>query len=499
MRSAPRRPPVDDDPIIEVAPELAVGDGEAFHDEHALPTDVDLAPPFSSPVAASLPSAPRPRAPMTTLPGVRGRSPDRGEAKSGQAQLRHPLLAHRLRLRVTSDRTALSVAVGVFTALAVAGILSAIVFVATRDDAPTAAGAPPLGAQPATTQGTTAGAPQLAAAAPAAGAQGTGSAVCELSQPPRKLAAAILPTVPPMLSTAPGDGHVAVGFAASAYQATGLIVNADDLSSEVRLSEQTSRPVFRVTPLPHRSPVTFAIDHDDARVAGLRTVPARTPFQLGLAREDLVRIEPGREPSVIWPGGGRGGIGEPQFASIDGKGHAVALRRGRDAGEIVFGWLAQGGARDTDLVRIDVGPREVGTPALATNDHAALIVSAARGLGERWHLYGALAEAGKAAGPARRIEPSDTGGNEIAPLVIALPRSGWLLRWLEGQPGAWRVRSRVLDASLAPQGAIVELGGPDGVSEAPGAMIVRKGRVVALHQQSAGRANELWASVLRCP
>ncbi|MCA9597891.1 MAG: hypothetical protein KC776_31480 [Myxococcales bacterium] len=415
-----------EDPVIEVAPELS------------------LAPPVLPPAAFHPPMPPPPPAEDPRLV---------------------PLV-----LRLTSDRTAIAAAIGVFAAITVVGVVVSLVLVArSRSTTP---------------------APSTAAAtAPIAPAAVPASVSCRLSELPRRLAPEATFDITPQVAAAPGD-KIAVGFVTPSQEAVGLIVSLDGLSTETRLRKQGSGRILSVSPLPHRSPVTFAVDEPVATLQLAKTIGS---MRLGATSAGIVRLEPGRDPSVVWPGP-PGTITTLSAASLEGVGTAVALGRGGESGDVVFGWLSSDGSRGTDLGRLAVGQRRVGAPAVAAGDGGALTVFAAHGTGEPWSLYAALAKPGKLPVTTVRLEPGDVPANQRGPVVAALPSGGFLLAWREGR----RLRARPLDAALRATGPIVEIANDIDLVPAPGALGVRHDRVLSLYGVRSGNATELWGAVLSC-
>lgn len=404
-----------------------------------------------------------------------------------------------------SSPRAISAAIGVFAAL-VLGMLVIMVATTLRqtDREPSATG-PVVAARPLNTPRTpepvtppnTATAPATARpAAPPVGPTPLGS--CRLVTVPRRIAGPAMPSVPVMATTAPGLNRVAIGYASGRNHAEGAIVNLDDLSVEPRYSEELTGPVFRVTPLTDRAPVAFAVDRDDSRIQTLRTIAASPPLRVGTSYFGFVRLNEPAAPTVIWPGARFDGISEPSFAITDRDGYGISFRSGRGSGDVLAGWLTKSGTADGDLGRVDAGAREVGPPSMAANDKHVVVVFAARGTGEAWHLRIASAPRGKAPTTSRELVPLQGAAAEaVSPVIVALA-NGFLLHWLEGPPGARRVLARTLDDSLRPQGVPIELAQGAAILDAPGALAFRSGRVLAVHLASADKSVELRAAVLAC-
>lgn len=406
-------------------------------------------------------------------------------------------------LHLTNSKT-LSAAIGVFAALVV-GMLVIMVAATLRDDpneTPAPSG-PVVAARPLTTSPRVTAPPATTPVAPATTQAPAPPppplGACRLVTVPRRIAGPAMPNVVPMAASAPGPSRVALGYASGRNHADGIIVNLDDLSVEPRYSEELTGPVFRVTPLTDRAPVTFAVDRDDPRIQNLRTLPSSPPLRVGTSYFGFVRLNEATSPTVIWPGARFEGISEPAFAVTERDGHGIAFRSGRGSGDVLAGWLTPSGTADGDLVRVDAGAREVGAPSMAAGDKSVVVAFAARGPGEPWHIRVAVAPRGKVPNLSRELAPLQSGGAEaIAPVIVALPSGGFLLQWLEGPAGARRVMVRTLDEKLRPQGVPLELAQGAAVQDAPGALVLRSGKVLAVHLAAADKSVELRGAVLVC-
>jgi hypothetical protein len=204
-------------------------------------------------------------------------------------------------------------------------------------------------------------------------------------------------------------------------------------------------------------------------------------------------------PTTLWTGGRSEAMSEPSFTTTDRDGHGIAFRSGRTSGDVWVGWLTPSGTADGDLQRIDAGPREVGTPVIATDDRRVVVVFPARAAGEAWRLRIASAPRGKLPKVSQEIEASTAGaGDAFAPAIVALPRGGWLLTWLEGPLGARRIVARTLDDRLAPVGLPVEIATGPSIQDNPGTLVVRGDRVLSVYLNARDKLVELVGSVLRC-
>jgi hypothetical protein len=452
--------------------------------------------PAPTPAQAPAPSAPAPPRPQRpqqylSLPAPPGVPYITREA---------PPLVQTHRRRRAMERNAYAAAVGVFGALALSSIIGAIVMLTWRSGSDEDKAAP---ARPARAIGTPAPTIPSPAPLPAAGTvagAATGAArPCALFRAAERIAGPAMPDVLPMVAPAPGLDRVAVGYASGKNHADGIVVHLNDSSVEPRYSEELAASVERVTPLTDRAPVAFAVDGEVSQVRAVRTVPAHPPFRVGVSFFGFVRINQGLDPMVVWPGGRYDGIGEPVFVTTDRDGYGVTFRAGRGSGDVFAGWLTASGTADGDLVRIDAGPREVGPPAIASNDQSVVVVFSARGPGQPWKLRAASAPRGKVPRDSRDLDVSIPGaGDMVSPSIVALPNRGFVVQWLEGAQNSRRVVARTLSPKLEPVGLPIELSSRPGVQDTPGALVARDGHVLALHMVAADRQVDLWGAVLSC-
>lgn len=483
---APRRDPglgFEEVPTVSIQPDLLAA--------NAAPPPGPATPTAPS-VLERAPSGYAGLPPELALPPERSESPAAYAPRASSAPPRRRSVLERV------DPRALAAAIGVFAAL-VMGALVLMLASTFRDDPqdPDVRQSPVIAARPLTTARPQPTEPtQRPALLPSNPSPNAG---CRLVMVPRRVAGPIVPSVPPMVAAAPGQSRVAIGYASAKNHAEGVIVNLDDLSVEPRYTEEFNGPVFRVTPLADRAPVAFAVDRDDPRIQVLRTVPASPPLRIGTSYFGLVRANETTSPTVIWPGARFDSIGEPAFAITERDGYGIAFRSGRGGGDVQAGWLTPSGTADGDLARIDAGAREVGAPSIAAGDHGVVVAFAARAAGEPWHVRVAVAPRGKVPAGSRELSSTAAGAvDAILPSIVTLPNGGYLLQWLEGPAGARRVVARTYDDKLTQVGVPIELAQGVGIQETPGALVVRSGKVLALHSALVEKNAELRGAVLFC-
>lgn len=373
---------------------------------------------------------------------------------------------------------------------AIAGALGAlvIVLIVARRETPSPTAAPiPEAVAPATraTTATPTGAPSRGA--------------CTLARPAERLAAEIAQGVPPLAADAGDGSRIAIGFAATTGEAVGLLIDPTTLAVERAFDDQGAAAVEAVVPERRDGKTTFAVHRAGARLTGARAVDGPTRFTLGMSEEGLARVEPGKAPVVVWPGGAGEKFTDLRVATTPKGDHAVTFRRGGQSGDVLVGWLGADGARARDLERVGA-PAMRGTPMVAANADSVLVVFAARATAsDHWGVQLAL---GTASAPPRdskpfTIPPGGPGREAISPSAAGLG-SGWLLQWTEGSAGRHEVRVQTLDDALLPIGEPVTVS-PTGANAGQGVVWIRGTAGLSLFLVARGQGHELWGALLKCP
>lgn len=348
----------------------------------------------------------------------------------------------------------------------------------------------------------TAPAPPPSVVRPVAGVLILPTPRCALEKTAVRLADSAFFAVPIVLADAPGNGDVAVGFAATKDHAVGLRIDPASLTATQAFDETVSNTtLLGIVPLARSGALTFAIDHADAPVASERTVDAAKPFAVGAGADGFSRAV-GQETELIWPSKAKHPeITTPRVATVPGVGSVVVFRHGGQEGKILVGWLNEDGTRRTELVPSDTTASLVGTPAVAASDKAALVAYAARGsTTEPWHIELLTMPVGDLPGHASTfsLPPGGPGGEAIAPAAAGISGGRFVVQWTEGASGNRTVRAEELSADLVPQGDAITLSGPD-QDAGQGALWVRSGRVLSLFFVKKDPSPELWGALLRCP
>ncbi len=326
-------------------------------------------------------------------------------------------------------------------------------------------------------------------------------AACRLAHRALELRPTVLPRVPLYAAPVPGSSHVALGYANSQYDATGLDVDPFSLRAQIPLSRMGVAPVDGVVPLGASGKLDFAIDRNDAGLESAHTISAKVPFRVGYADGSLSRLAPGGSPQAVWSGLERGkkptGL---RAATIAGFGHAITFRLGNEQGQVMVGWLGPDGARKSALGPIDISAAALGTPAIAASGNSIAVAVAARSDElSPWAIRIATAAAGKLPIAARYFSlPSGGPGHDaFAPTLTGLSGGRWLLEWTEGTRGDHAVRAQTLDATLSPIGAPVTLS-PHGADAGQGVIQASGTRATGFYLVKARHGYQLWATSLDC-
>jgi hypothetical protein len=298
----------------------------------------------------------------------------------------------------------------------------------------------------------------------------------------------------------PKGRRVAVGFAESPTDASGLVIEVESFQVKHLFTQSSKEPLSGVVPITDSSKLHFVFDIDSDSLHFPRTVNANPSFRLGLTDAGVVRLAGSQPPEVIWPHTAREPTTEIRLAAL-GALHALTFRRGGQAGSVRFGWLKSDGRKHSELMQISPDSGLSGTPVIAQNGNAALVAYAWRpNTDVYWSIQLALAEPRGTPGRPTPfpIPPGGPGFEAISPAATGLPGGRWLLQWTEGSAGARQVRAQVLGADLSPIGSAVTLSTPD-QNAGQGALASQAEFALSLFLVSKGRGHELWGAPLKCP
>ncbi len=326
-------------------------------------------------------------------------------------------------------------------------------------------------------------------------------AACTIVTQATKIAEWADPAITPAFAAIPGSERVVIGFGQSGTYAIGITIDPRTLDHDQVFREFRHDKLVSVVPTAKNGELHFQVVRDGFTLANARSIDAATPFFLGATANGIERLVGKGDASPVWPFADADKETVPRVATVDGVGHAVALRRGGLSGRISIGYLNPSGDRQTDLADIRVNATFVGTPAVAANDGTLLVAFAART--ERnspWTLALAQAKFGELPKDARAfpIPSGGPGGNAISPAIGPLAGDRWLLQWTEGSSGNRVARAQVLDRALSPISDPVNLS-PEGANAGQGA-VWAKGDVgtILYYVQNDKKSHELWGTSVQC-
>jgi hypothetical protein len=178
------------------------------------------------------------------------------------------------------------------------------------------------------------------------------------------------------------------------------------------------------------------------------------------------------------------------ITQVSGRGYAVAFRRG-DA-DVRAGWIDDGGAKKTDLVRLTSEALKSSAPSIAhSGERVVVTFSAVDAQGTSRIVLADLS-------PKLRTLPT-TGQNPRAPAVEALGKDRFVVSWLEGDAASGRsLHTRVVNADLEPLGADESIATFTRPVESVALWQHADHTVVLLSERAAESRNELFAQRLEC-
>ncbi|MGC4093885.1 MAG: hypothetical protein QM756_39465 [Polyangiaceae bacterium] len=318
---------------------------------------------------------------------------------------------------------------------------------------------------------------------------------CSLLLPAAKLAPNVERNVEPSVVSLEGD-RAAIGFAASAGEAQGIVIDLTSFDVTRSFSEPGDARVSHVAYVAE-SPPRFDVQRDSLELRSMRALSSSPPLDLAVAKDALV-ARAGAEKSLLWAlPAGHGA--EPRAARLDDGSHRVVLRRGGAEGELVTGVIGADGRARGELESIQSGARLLGTPAIAAGKSSVMVVFAGRDQKtDPFRLRFSELRAGQPGVPASELAIVGDGNGAIAPSLTALGDEGWLLQWTSGEVGRYRVFVQALSATMSPLGTPVPVS-PMGANAGQGVVRVIGERVLSLFVLPVPGHDELWGAVLKCP
>jgi len=322
-------------------------------------------------------------------------------------------------------------------------------------------------------------------------------ASCRLTLPAARIAALFMRSVPPYAATTVGPGgELALGIAETKTKGVGLRLNPNTLDVSSVFEEEGKDAVRGVVPLTRSGSLTYFVDRDDRALRSAHTIDEVPPFTLGVSDAGFSRVVAG-SASVIWQLDPSSKITEPRLASLPNYGYGVTFRRGGQSGAVLLGFVANDGAKKSELAEVPAAPKFLGTPVIAGSNAGALIAFAGRESPDAaWKLYVSLTKPGAEPGPARELG-GGSGAGAISPAIAALSGDRWLVQWTEGSSAQYHVHVQTFAADLSAIGASVAVS-PKGANAGQGALAPFANGVAALFILTTAGHDELWGATLAC-
>jgi hypothetical protein len=300
-----------------------------------------------------------------------------------------------------------------------------------------------------------------------------------------------------------GDGKLAIGYAASATEARGMLVDlADGTTEEVFAPDELKEPLARVVPLSASGEVKFEPTPTERDGVNNGTyVPAANPFLVGFeGGTALVRLEQaGAEKVQLWSLDPQGpGADALSVLPLGEVGTGIAYRH---AGRILYGLLDGQGGTKHPAKQVAGSGGIVGKPNLGSNGAEVSVVFADKPEAKtapieiRW-AHAAL-DASLTVADALELPSGGPGGDAIAPAIAGVPGGRWLLMWTEGIAGSQVLRAQTYDRKYRPLGEALRVS-PETGSFGQGMVgVVGETAAVVFFRATAG-TYEIWGTVLQC-
>ena len=319
---------------------------------------------------------------------------------------------------------------------------------------------------------------------------------CRLVLPAARVTSSIERSVPPYAARIANESALALGIAASKTKGVGVHVDPSTLDIVQTFEEEGKDAVRGVVPLTRSGSLTFFVDRDDQALHSPHTVDEIPPFTLGVSDAGFSRVVAG-SASLVWPLARDAKITEPRSAPLADFGYGVTFRRGGQNGAVMIGFVANDGAKKSELVEVPEAPKFLGTPVIAGSAAGALVAFAGRDAPDAaWKLFVSLSKPGEAPSPARALI-SGNSGSVISPTLAALSGDRWLVQWTEGVSGQYHVHVQSFGSDLQAIGQPV-LASPKGANAGQGALAPFGGGAVTLFILTTAGHDELWGATLSC-
>ena len=327
--------------------------------------------------------------------------------------------------------------------------------------------------------------------APLAGPKGP----CVPTGEPKQLAPKASKDVPIEIRVNADRAEIAVGFAADANTAAGVVVDLRTFETRDRFRKTAAR-IGRVVPVAGDQGFTFEVHaagragHDQDSLI----ITTQSPCVLSWKKDELRLAGADGVASTSWKLEDKPSA--VRALAIPTRGAAIAFRQGPS---MQLAWVDQNGQPSGDLSQVQSAGTKLGAPSLAWGGSEALVAFAERESDDTpWAIR--VARAGYGAAPkASRLWSAPAGGPGgpvIAPSVASLDQEGWLMMWTEGKQGQREVRMLTCDKNMEPIGEARTVSGQGNAGQGVGVVAAGHGLVAYL---VGARTYELWGAGIECP
>lgn len=327
--------------------------------------------------------------------------------------------------------------------------------------------------------------------APPAGPKGP----CVPTGEPKQLAPKASKDVPLEMRLNADRGEVAIGFAADAQTAAGIVVDLRTFEIRDRFRKPAAK-IGRVVPVAGDQGFTFEVHaagragHDQDSL----TITTAPPWILSWKKDEMKLAAKDGAVATSWKLDDKPSA--VRALSVPTRGAAIAYKQ---AESMQLAWIDPKGQPAGEMSRVQSAGTKLGAPSLAWNGSEALIAFAERESDDApWAIRVARGGFGAAATSSRvwAAPGGGPGGPVIAPSVTDLDRGGWLMMWTEGKQGQREVRMLTCDKDLEAIGEARTVSGQGNAGQ--GVAVVSTGRGIAAYLTGT-RTHELWGAGIECP
>jgi len=299
----------------------------------------------------------------------------------------------------------------------------------------------------------------------------------------------------------PNETGVSIGLATGPTKTLGFTVDIDTGMAKPSFSKDLTRPVLRVVPYRSRDSVSFAVDVDDpgATEKLALSLPGSFYLKLGIFKRALAAAtSETASAGVVWVLPTEDPVLSLEGASCGTQGALAALRTKE---EVWAGWVGADGKPAGNLERLPGTSSMSGAMLAACNGaQAVLLMSSPRAKADAATVLVSQGSFGKPLGAARVWTPPAGGpAGPVEPTSVApLGAGGWVLSWLQGQPGSRELRIVAVDAAFALTGDPL-VASPKGSDAKGGTVAMGKAGGVLFLRSVEGAYDRVANLSLSCP